>query len=245
MNITDPTAALNALKTDKVDVVEVLDPAGQRLVEDDDNLQVLLSDSGGWQPFVMNTQAAPFDNPDVRKAVRLLANREQLLVAAQGGQGKVGNDLFSPFDPMYASSHPAAGVRPEQAKALLQGAGVDKLVLHTGAVGSGHHARLRSPSRRPARRPGSPCETKVVPADSYWNVVWLKEPFFVSGWANRSFASTYGIALAPNAPQPETGWKLSRTGTRSSRRPCAPSTTPSARSCSARCSSGSGTTAAT
>ena len=153
----------------------------------------------------MNTQAKPFDDPNVRKAMRLLANREQLLVAAQGGEGKVGNDLFSPFDPMYNGDIAQREFDPEQAKSLLDAAGVDKIVLHTGEVGSGILPASVAFAQT-AKEAGINVETKVTPADSYWNVVWLKEPFFVSGWANRSFASTYGIALAPKAPQPETGW---------------------------------------
>ncbi len=205
INISDQTAAVNALQTGEVDVVEVLDPANRRIVEADGNLQVLSSDSGGFQPFVMDTSRAPFDDPDVRKAVRLLADRQKIIQAAQDGQGLLGNDLSSPFDPMYASDIPQREFDPDEAKFLLDKAGVDRFVLNTSDVGSGILPASLAFAQQ-CQEVGVNCETSVSPADSYWNNIWLKEPFFVSGWGDRSFASLYLIGLAPDAPQPETAW---------------------------------------
>ena len=158
----------------------------------------------------MNTQAAPFDNPDVRKAVRLLANREQLLVAAQGGRGE-------------ARQRPVLAVRPDVQRRPSPSASSIRSRPSRSSSGRASTSSCCTPARsargscprrvafaQTCKEAGIKCETKVTPADSYWNVVWLKEPFFVSGWANRSFASTYGIALAPKAPQPRDRLERSR-----------------------------------
>jgi hypothetical protein len=47
----------------------------------------------------------------------------------------------------------------------------------------------------------------VGPASEYWDNVWLKHPFQVSGWSARPPGEALAIAYRSNAPYPETHWK--------------------------------------
>jgi peptide/nickel transport system substrate-binding protein len=42
------------------------------------------------------------------------------------------------------------------------------------------------------------------PSDTYWDVVWLKEPFLTSSWGFRPPGEAFGIAYISEAKYPET-----------------------------------------
>ena len=77
-----------------------------------------------WYPIVMKKKSPPFDDPRVRQAFRLMLDRQQVVDNVFEGKGKVGNDMFSPFDAAYAKDLPQRDQDLEQAKSLLKQAGV-------------------------------------------------------------------------------------------------------------------------
>src|SRR5436305_6808996 len=75
----------------------------------------------------MRVDQAPFSDVRVRQAMRLIVNRPQMVEQVLSGQGRIANDMYSPFDPFYASSLPQRHQDIEQAKALLKQAGHENL----------------------------------------------------------------------------------------------------------------------
>ena len=71
----------------------------------------------------MRVDAAPFDDVRVRQALRLIADREQMIQQALAGYGRVGNDLYSPFDPGYAERPAAARAGPREGEVAAQAGG--------------------------------------------------------------------------------------------------------------------------
>src|SRR6185312_6185634 len=67
----------------------------------------------------------PFADVRVRQAMRLLIDRPQYVSNVYDGQGILGNDIFSRFDPNYNSNLPQRQQDPEKAKALLKQAGME------------------------------------------------------------------------------------------------------------------------
>jgi len=82
----------------------------------------------------MRVDAAPFNDVRVRQAMRLLVNRPQMLDAVFGGNGTIGNDVCSLFDPSYDKSLAQRHYDPVHARALLKAAGQEN--LHVQLVSS-------------------------------------------------------------------------------------------------------------
>lgn len=127
VDLVDNDARVNALLGNQVDAIANV-PAGQiSVIEDNDEHRLLQSPSGGWLPITLRGDQAPFTDIRVRQAVRLIADRKQLVDSALAGRGRIANDLYAPYDPDYASELPQREQDIEQAKSLLRAAGQSDL----------------------------------------------------------------------------------------------------------------------
>ncbi|WP_406143483.1 ABC transporter substrate-binding protein [Streptomyces sp. NBC_01012] len=135
-SIADSTARAGALTSGEIDFAHDLSPVTARTHADDGNVEVVPTRS----PYVvglsfqMNMSVEPFDDPRVREAFRLAANREAMVKTVFDGDAVVGNDLPSIGFPDYAESVPQRAYDPERARKLLKAAGADgvEVVLTTG-----------------------------------------------------------------------------------------------------------------
>lgn len=86
--------------------------------------------------FVLNVHAEPFDNKDVRRAMKLAVDREKLAGVIFDGHGKPGNDL-----PGQGLENFPRGLRIKRdvdtAKKLFDAAGVKTLTIHTAELSPG------------------------------------------------------------------------------------------------------------
>jgi peptide/nickel transport system substrate-binding protein len=127
--IPDETVKLTALQTGEVHWVDGV-PASQ--IEDlsGSNDVVLERVPGGdYHYFALNQNREPFDNPDVRRAIAMAINREDITEAATFGAATAnqtaipdGNFWYHPYEP-YASGDTDA------AMALIEDAGVTDLTI--------------------------------------------------------------------------------------------------------------------
>lgn len=127
IDFKDQTSRLAALQAGQIDMANGLANEQLRLVQANPKLQVLSSVTGNWLTFDMNLSKPPFDDPRVRQAFRLMADREELVARALNGQGRVANDLYAPYDPTFDHSIAQRTYNLEQAKALLREAGQENL----------------------------------------------------------------------------------------------------------------------
>ena len=74
-------AAFNALQSGQVDALAGAPLSLTRQVGTGGNIKVLVSEPGMFTPFSMRVDQPPFNKPEVRKAFRLLIDREQTGVA--------------------------------------------------------------------------------------------------------------------------------------------------------------------
>jgi len=125
----DQTARLAALLAGQIDLANAIQPEHRSLIDGDARARILVSPANGWQSFDLNTAKAPFSDPRVRQAFRLLADREELVRRALQGEGRVANDLYAPQDPTFDKSIPQRGQDLARARALLREAGHEKLSL--------------------------------------------------------------------------------------------------------------------
>src|SRR3546814_13288355 len=121
---------------------------------------------------------APFDNNDVRLALKYAIDRQDIVDKILRGCGEVGNDHPIPsFDPFYAADIPQHEYDPDQAKHHFQKSGASgPITMHisnasfTGAV---YTAVL---TKHTASRAGITTIIEPLPEPGYVTEVWETQP---------------------------------------------------------------------
>ncbi len=188
LTIADTTARQNALVTDAVDVIGDVDATTADLLARNADLNILEVTGTQHYTFPMRTDLAPFDNYDVRMALKLSIDRNEVLEKVLNGYGLVGNDHpISPANRYHYADLEQRVFDPEKAKWHLKQAGLSSLKvelsasdgLYAGAVDTtvlfSEHAKQSGIEIIPNR----------VPDDGYWSDVWLKHPWCASYWSGR------------------------------------------------------------
>jgi peptide/nickel transport system substrate-binding protein len=209
VGIPDPVARVNALVAGQVDCICSV-PSAQISLLKNAGRKIIVNPGGSWTPLVMNTNAAPFNDPRVRQAMKLLIDRHQAMTSAAGGYAELGNDLFARHDPLYAKSIPQRAFDPQKAKALLKAAGAlnDPFTLYTSDAVTGA-VPLALVFAQGAKKAGIKVNVQTVPASSFWDTTWGHQPFTFSSWGYRSFFTQWVQSFASFNPQ-ETQWNDSK-----------------------------------
>ncbi|HTJ57226.1 MAG TPA: ABC transporter substrate-binding protein [Devosiaceae bacterium] len=121
--ITEPTVRLTGLQTGELNMINDIPADRIDQFKDDTKFQTLIWFPLNWDFVNMNHDFEPFKDKNVRMAVDLIIDKEQLLQGALWGQGKT---TASPSYPTSASYDKALKQRPqdiERAKKLLADAG--------------------------------------------------------------------------------------------------------------------------
>lgn len=204
--IDDNAARVNALLANQIDVAGVLDYAQVASVEAA-GFKILNSETGGFQANLMCVNQKPFDDNRVRRAIRLLHDRQQLVDTIYFGHGVVGNDLGMRFDPIYAKEIPQITYDPDEAKSLLKQAGAEDLTVSIFTTNA-FPGMLESATlfQQTAGAAGVTVNLNQMAADSYYGDAWLADPFKQTLWGQRSQDLFILQALDSNAPYNETCW---------------------------------------
>jgi peptide/nickel transport system substrate-binding protein len=207
IDFTDDTARVNALLGGQVDAIDNL-PTGQiAQVQGNSSLKVLISHTGQWQPFTMRVDQAPFSDARVRQAMRLIVNRPQMVEQVLSGQGRVANDMYSPFDPAYNSSLPQRQQDVEQAKSLLKQAGHSGLSVQlvTAPVFQGV-VQAAEVFAQQASGAGVNIQLRKLDTGTFYGPNYLKWAFAQDFWATREYLPQVAQGSLPNSPFNETHW---------------------------------------
>lgn len=211
--LSDPVARGNALVTGEVDAISEAESKTVGLLKRRKSLVVEEIPSGAHCTIPMHCDVAPFDDVNVRLALKHAINREEALRKAIGGFGVVGND--HPIGPTlpYWAELPQREYDIDKAKFHLKQAGHSSLdiALSTsdGAfAGAVDVALLFQESARPA---GINIDVRREPADGYWSNVWLKKPLCVVSWGARPTPDVmFSLAYKKGAEWNESHWENDR-----------------------------------
>ncbi|MPZ61080.1 MAG: peptide ABC transporter substrate-binding protein [Propionibacteriales bacterium] len=206
INFAEDSARVNALLSGQVEAINSL-PYGQiPVVRSNPELEVLESESGNWNPFTMRVDAEPFSDPQVRQAIRLLCDRQQMIDQVLVGHGALGNDLYAPFDPCYPSDLPQREYDPEQARSLLRRAGHEGLQVElvTSPVSQGivEAAQVLKQQARGV----VDIRLRQVDTGTFYGENYLSWPFAQDFWVTRGFLAQVAQGSLPNSPFNETHW---------------------------------------
>lgn len=207
ITLADGSARLNALLSGQVDAVEALNFQQANDQRAAGKVNVLQTSPGQIVPMTMRTDTPPFDNVDVRKAFRLIADRPQLLNVAQLGVGSIANDLFGQGLEFYASTIAQRTADINQAKQLLAKAGVPNLnvELNTSSVAPGMLESATAFAKQ-AEAAGVTVNLKRIPDGDFYGANYLKYPFGQTQWTSQPIPSWLDDAVVNGAPYNETAW---------------------------------------
>jgi peptide/nickel transport system substrate-binding protein len=207
IDFPDDTARVNALLGQQVDAITNLPAAQIAQVQGNSALTVLVSETGAWQPFTMRVDQAPFDDERVRQAMRLIVDREQMIQQALSGQGRVANDLYSPYDPAYNDSLPQREQDLEQAKSLLKQAGQSDLrvELVTAPVFQGLVEAAQVLAEQ-AKGAGVTISVRKVDSGTFYGDNYLQWTFAQDFWFTRTYLGQVAQGSLKDSPFNETHW---------------------------------------
>ncbi|WP_320772897.1 ABC transporter substrate-binding protein [Streptomyces sp. CRN 30] len=210
--VANPQARANAVTSGQADVAGSVSPAAVRSAESagaSGGTQVVRREGVTEYPFVMRLDTAPFDDPRVRAAFRLAADRKALVDTVYLGYGKIANDLPTPYDPSTPTDLPQRTRDVAEAKRLLAEAGhADGLsvTLHTTTSYPGMDTAATLYAQQLADI-GVRAKVKVEPADTYWTAVYAKKAFYTGYYGGISFTDLTRVGLLSDSPTNETAWR--------------------------------------
>jgi peptide/nickel transport system substrate-binding protein len=185
--INDDTARVAAIQSGQVHMVNRVPPKVASLVGRMPGIEVKSTAGPGHYVFIMHANTAPFDNKDLRLALKYAMNREEMVEKILFGNGTVGNDTpINSAYPLYSDDIPQRTYDPEMAAKHFAASGHEGPVLlrtsDNSFPGAPDAAQLFQQSAKAA---GIDVQIKREPNDGYWSEVWNNQPFCTSYWGGR------------------------------------------------------------
>ncbi|MGV1793654.1 ABC transporter substrate-binding protein [Rhizobium sp. A37_96] len=186
--INDATARVAALQGGQVQLINRVEPKVVGLLKRLPGLSVENILGRGFYTFNMFCDTSPFDNFDLRMALKLALDREQMLDKILFGYGALGNDYpINAAYPLFPEGIEQRKFDPEKAADHYKKSGHSgSILLRTSDVafpGAVDAAQLYQQS---CAKAGITIEIKREPGDGYWSDVWNKQPFSQSYWGGRA-----------------------------------------------------------
>ena len=206
-DIADENTQINALLAGQVDVIDLLSFESIAAVKSQ-GMKVSTAEGGGWNPFTMRVDVAPFNDVRVAQAFRLIPDRQEMLELVFGGYGLVANDLFSVWDPVYDSALPQRHQDIEQAKYLLKKAGHEgmtiELVTADLAQGVINTAQVFA---KQATAAGVTVNLREISVTDFYGSNYLKWIFAQDYWYYDPYFPQVGLANLPTSGYNETHYE--------------------------------------
>jgi peptide/nickel transport system substrate-binding protein len=214
LSIVDVAARTNAYLAGEVDYINRADLKTIDMLKGAPNTELYNVSGFAHYTAPMMVDRKPFDNLDVRQAIKYAINRQELVDKILYGYGSPGND-----NPISASMKfavnpaPVYSYDPDKAKALWKKAGMEgktvDLSASDAAFAGGLDAALLMAEQ--AKKAGININVVREPNDSYWDNVWLKKDWCLCYWGGRPVADMFlSVSLAADAAWNDTHWKNPR-----------------------------------
>ena len=214
LSIIDPAARTTAILTGAVDAIDKVDLKTVHQLKRKKEINVHAIAGTQHYTFPMRTNVAPFNDNNVRLALKHAIDREEMVEKILQGFGVVGNDHpIGPGQRFFAKDLEQRTYDPDKAKHYLKKAGMDSLSVKlsvsdaafAGAVDAGVLYAETS------KAPGITIEIVREPNDGYWSNVWRIKPFSACYWSGRVIEDQmFSTAYASGADWNDTVWEHER-----------------------------------
>ncbi|TLP65601.1 ABC transporter substrate-binding protein [Parasedimentitalea maritima] len=187
--INDDTARAAALQSGQVNAINIVSPKTAKLFGRAPGISIETTSGRGHYVFVMHVDTPPFDNKDLRLALKYAVNREEMVEKVLNGYGAVGNDTpINDAYPLFDETIPQRQFDLDKAREHYAASGHDgsPIVLRVSDAAFAGALDAAALFQQSAQAAGIPLEIKREPADGYWSEVWNKQPFAASYWGGRA-----------------------------------------------------------
>jgi len=207
--INDANTRQTAIQTNQVDAISEAELKTAKFLAKDPNIEVDELPSGAHVTLPMFCDQAPFDNLDVRLALKYACNRQQLIDQIAVGHATIGNDHPISNTLPYWADLPQREHDPDKAKHHLKKAGAEGLSVSLSASDAafGGAVDMCVLYAEQAREAGIDIKVVREPTDGYWSNVWLKKSFCVVAWGARPTPDVmFSLAYKDDAAWNESHW---------------------------------------
>lgn len=212
--LNDPNARQTALVTGDVDAITQLELKTLALLQRNPNIVVNNVPSASAITMPMLTDTGPFDDVNVRNALKLSIDRNEIVEKIAFGTATIGNDFHhSSAMPYWPDDIAQREYDPDQAKSLLKKAGYEGLEVDLSVADSVYSGAVDMCVLYAAQAEAAGIKINVIrePNDGYYADVWLKKPWCVSQWGARPTPDVmYSLAYKADAAWNESRWQNDR-----------------------------------
>ena len=184
--IPDGEARVQALLTGQIDMNRYVPFSQKKIFDGNSKFSVSVIPTGNWRGMVMRTDTAPFDNPKVRKAVRMAVDRQELVDLVMGGAAIVACDTpVAPSDQYRMDMDCPQNI--SKAKNLLKEAGYPngiEMVIHVSTK-EPTWPTIGEVLQQQLAKANIKAEVKMTPSKSYWKETWMKKAVAMTRWNER------------------------------------------------------------
>ena len=212
--INDVTARTSALQSGQVDMANLIDPKIAEFLGKAPGITLQQTQGRGQNVFVMHVDVAPFDNKDLRLALKYAVDRQEMVDKVLRGFGSVGNDIpVNAAYPLFDETIPQREFDLAKAAEHYKASGHDgsPIILRVADTAFPGAVDAASLYQQSCLKAGIPLELKREPNDGYWSEVWNKQPFCASYWGGRPTQDQmYATAYISTAEWNDTKFKNAR-----------------------------------
>ena len=214
--IVDATSRVVALNTGQIDAMNRFQLNLTHLLPRARDIQIINITGTKHYSMPMLTDRAPYNNNDVRLALKYAINREQMLEEILHGYGTVGNDHpIAPCQKCYASELPQRTYDPDKARFHLKKAGVLDHIFNLHVADAGWPGTDATAAamlyKKNAAKAGIKIKVIMESDDGYWDKVWMKKSWVMCYWSGRATADwMFSTAYAADSSWNDSFWKHER-----------------------------------
>lgn len=210
VSLIDTTARQSAVMNQEVDSINRVDPKTVHLLGRNPNLSILETTGTLHYTFPMRVDQAPFDNYDLRMAVKLSVDREALVNKILLGHGAIGNDHpISTSQPFHNGEMAQRMYDPDKARHHLKKSGFSgTLDLSTSDAAFAGAVDATLLIKDSAAKAGIDINVVREPKDGYWSNVWNKKAWSACYWGGRPTVDwMFAAAYMNDGKWNDTAWK--------------------------------------
>ncbi len=208
--IVDVHARTNALKTGRIDAMDRADVKTVHLLKRMASINVTAVNSTMHYTVPMMVDQKPYTDSNVRMALKLAVNREEMVKTILNGYGEVGNDHpISSVNRYQAANIEQRTYDPDKANFYMKKAGMldHSFNLHASDAAFSGAVDAAVLYQESAKKAGIKINVVREPSDGYWNNVWTKKEWCMCYWSGRPVEDMmFSVAYAAGAPWNDTHW---------------------------------------
>ncbi|MDJ0818383.1 MAG: ABC transporter substrate-binding protein [Desulfobacterales bacterium] len=214
LSIVDTNARTNALKTGRIHYMDRVELKTVHLMKRMRGINVTAVTGTAHYTIPMLVNRKPYDDNNVRTALKLAIDREVLVKQILRGFGEPGNDHpIAPVNKYHAKNLDQRKYDPEKAKFYMKKAGMldHTFNLHAADAAFAGAVDAAVLIKEQAKKAGININVVREPDDGYWSNVWIKKEWVMCYWGGRPVEDMmFSVAYADGAPWNDTFWSNKR-----------------------------------